>query len=300
MVSVIIPTYNRAGTIKRAAKSVLSQTYSDIELIIVDDCSTDNTREIVGSIEDLRLKYVRLDKNSGACVARNKGIELAKGEYIAFQDSDDEWYSDKLKKQIAAIEHNNADVCFCQRKRYLTSGKRFFIFPQFPRKTGFIPYKVLYEISRVTSSTIFCKRDVAQKTLFDAKVIKGQDYDWTIRAGKEYKFYFLAEPLVNQYIQPDSISLGDQGNQIDRDMAKYFLDKYSHIFSEENDLEYCLLKMLAYYKCLCGEKVGADYRKVHQLSGKVKYLIAAFLDDIGFLKFYIKTRAYWKVGRKMR
>ena len=89
MVTVVIPTFNRAKVIERAINSVLSQTYTDLELLVIDDCSTDDTKDIISSIKDKRLKYFCLPHNSGACAARNKGIELAAGEYIAFQDSDD-------------------------------------------------------------------------------------------------------------------------------------------------------------------------------------------------------------------
>ena len=96
MVSVIIPSYNREKTIKRAVESGLNQTYKDIEVIVVDDCSSDKTIEILTSIKDKRFSYYKLDKNSGACVARNLGIEKVKGDYIFLHDSDDEWLPDKL------------------------------------------------------------------------------------------------------------------------------------------------------------------------------------------------------------
>lgn len=99
MVSVIIPSYNRENTIVRAVNSVLNQTYKDIEVIVVDDCSKDRTLELLSSIKDERLKFFKLEKNSGACVARNFGIEKANGEFIAFQDSDDEWLPEKLKSR---------------------------------------------------------------------------------------------------------------------------------------------------------------------------------------------------------
>ena len=86
MISVIIPTYNRAGTLLAAAQSVLQQTYRDIELIIVDDGSTDDTSKVVSALQDGRVRYIPLGKNRGACAARNRGIDEAKGEYIAFQD----------------------------------------------------------------------------------------------------------------------------------------------------------------------------------------------------------------------
>ena len=94
MVSIIIPTYNRADKLKAAIMSVLNQTYCDLELIIVDDGSTDDTKNVVANIDDNRLRYV-YQKNAGACVARNNGIEEAHGDYIAFHDSDDVWHLDK-------------------------------------------------------------------------------------------------------------------------------------------------------------------------------------------------------------
>ena len=300
MVTVIIPTYNRAHTIKRSIRSVLAQTYSDIEVIVVDDCSTDNTKDIVESIEDLRLKYVRLNKKSGACVARNTGIELAEGEYIAFQDSDDEWIQNKLNSQIAAISKNNADVCFCQIRRYLTDGKKYYVFPRQPQINGFLPYRMLYEYSKVTTQTILCKKEVAKKYKFDPEVKKGQDYDWTLQAGKECSFYFLAEPLVNQYLQPNSITFNKNSYQVMRDMNEYFYQKYSHLYSEDKYMEFSMLKNLAYYKCLCGEKTSDDYNRIIMLSGKKKYLIGKLLGDTGLFHLGIKVYNFIKYERRLR
>lgn len=106
LVSVILPTYNRGYVLKRAVDSVLAQTYSNLELIVIDDGSTDNTQELLGSYNDPRLKIVIPGKNGGAAAARNRGLEVARGEYIAFQDSDDEWLLEKLERQIAHLEAN--------------------------------------------------------------------------------------------------------------------------------------------------------------------------------------------------
>lgn len=102
-VSVIIAAYNRAHLIGRALRTVLEQTYNDFEVIIVDDASTDNTENVIKSFDDARIKYIRHDKNKGAAAAWNTGIRASKGEYIAFQDSDDEWAEDKLEKQMNAF-----------------------------------------------------------------------------------------------------------------------------------------------------------------------------------------------------
>ena len=105
-----MPTYNREKTIKRAIDSILEQTYQDFEIIIVDDNSKDNTEQIVKSIEDRRIIYIRNEENKGANASRNIGIEMARGEYIAFQDSDDEWLKEKLEYQLEELKVNRADI----------------------------------------------------------------------------------------------------------------------------------------------------------------------------------------------
>ncbi len=111
-ISIVMPTFNRASTISRAINSIINQDYSNFELLIVDDGSTDNTKEIVDSFDDKRIKYI-FQKNSGACKARNTGINKSSGEYIAFLDSDDEWDELKLMKQICFLKEKKADATFC-------------------------------------------------------------------------------------------------------------------------------------------------------------------------------------------
>src|SRR4030042_5052103 len=103
-VSIIIPTYNRAHLVMRAINSVLDQSFQDFEIIIVDDASRDNTEKMVSGIRDKRIFYIRHEKNRGGSAARNTGIKQARGEYIAFLDSDDEWLPEKLEKQLKVLE----------------------------------------------------------------------------------------------------------------------------------------------------------------------------------------------------
>lgn len=116
LVSIITPCYNCSKFIGQMIESVQSQTYTQWELLITDDCSTDNSREIIESysIFDSRIKYFKLEKNSGAGVARNNSIKEAHGRFIAFLDSDDLWSCDKLEKQILFITKNNYKFVFCQ------------------------------------------------------------------------------------------------------------------------------------------------------------------------------------------
>lgn len=109
LVSVITPTYNCGRFIAETIEAIQAQTYTDWELIIVDDCSTDNTAEVVNAYvkNDSRVKYYCLENNSGAAIARTKAMQLSEGEYMAFCDSDDLWLPDKLEKQLAFMNENN-------------------------------------------------------------------------------------------------------------------------------------------------------------------------------------------------
>ena len=110
-VSIILPTYNRSRFLNEVINSVLNQTYKDFELIIIDDGSTDNTRELVKEYKDSRIVYL-YQSNQGVVKARNAGIRIAKYKIIAFIDSDDAWYKDKLKLQMKIIKNKNLDWCF--------------------------------------------------------------------------------------------------------------------------------------------------------------------------------------------
>jgi len=117
LVSVIIPTHNRAEMLKRAVDSVLKQSYSNIEIIIIVDNCTDNTSEVITQLMDKRIVVITLDENVGGAQARNIGIDNAKGEYFAFLDDDDEWYESKLSKQLSAFRNNdNIAIVSCNYK----------------------------------------------------------------------------------------------------------------------------------------------------------------------------------------
>ena len=107
LVSIVMPSYNTAKYIADSIQSVINQTYSNWELLIVDDCSTDNTEEIVASFNDERIRFIKKDKNSGAADSRNVALRAAVGKWIAFLDSDDTWEREKLEKQIRFMENGN-------------------------------------------------------------------------------------------------------------------------------------------------------------------------------------------------
>lgn len=201
MVSVIIPSYNRATTIKKAVDSVLNQTMRDLEVIVVDDGSDDNTSVVIESIHDTRVRYVK-QENLGACVARNTGIAEAKGEYIAFHDSDDIWHPDKLEKQMKVIEIQNADIVFCRLIKINDDETKEYK-PDWEQEGFLNPIVSLFGIG---TQTIIGKREVFEEFQFDKALPRFQEFDLLYRAVKKYSIYYLKEGLVDYYVGSDSIS----------------------------------------------------------------------------------------------
>ena len=173
-VSVIIPTYNRAHLIGRAIQSVLNQTYRDFEIIVVDDGSADNTEEVVKSFYDKRIKYIKHKKNKGAAATRNTGIKAARGKYIAFQDSDDEWLPEKLEKQMKVFENAPAKVgvVYTDMWRIMRNKRKYyFSSPMITPEDGIIYKQALdYKVMNIGIQTALIKREVFEKVgMFDEK-----------------------------------------------------------------------------------------------------------------------------------
>ena len=196
----------------RAVNSVLNQTYRNIELIVVDDCSTDNTKEILNEIKDDRLKYFCLEKNSGACAARNRGINEAKGEIIAFNDSDDEWHNDKLLSQFSFMQENDADIVVSSMAVYDEELNTFlFNFPDSKKtKEGQVTYEDLLCYNCTSTQLMFGKAVCFKENPFDSLIPRFQDWEEALRLSKKYKLFHHDKILVNTFIQKDSITKNPQ------------------------------------------------------------------------------------------
>lgn len=143
LVSIIMPSYNTAPFINETIQSVLNQTYTKWELIIVDDCSTDNTDEILSTIKDERIRYYKNETNSGAAVSRNRALREARGQWIAFLDSDDLWMPEKLEKQISFMEKNGYSFSYTNYEEIDVEGNRTGVSVTGPKKitkTGMFNY----------------------------------------------------------------------------------------------------------------------------------------------------------------
>ena len=208
-VSVIIPTYNRANTIKRAIDSVLQQTYSDFEVIVVDDGSTDDTSQIVNGYGDSRVRYLMTEKRYGANHARNIGIRSAEGEYIAFQDSDDFWIKDKLEQQMKVFEQfSQVDVVWSRYRRITATGINQIVPGISVQNTSQTEMeRVLANYNVIgTPTMIVRKKCFEQVGLFDEDMQRFQDWELCIRFVQRFRFYFMDEVLVEAYESEKSIT----------------------------------------------------------------------------------------------
>lgn len=203
LVSIITPTYNCAKFIGATIESVLNQTYQNFEMIIVDDASKDNTEEVVKSFKDKRIKYIRLSKNSGPAVARNKAMEEAKGKYMAFLDSDDLWKREKLEKQINFIKKNKYKIICSDYEQIDEEGNKLNKIIPCKKKVN---YNGILLSCPVGNSTVFY--DVSKLGKFKVPNIRKRNDDalWLQILKKEEYMYGQKEVLMEYRIRQNSVS----------------------------------------------------------------------------------------------
>lgn len=281
MVSVVIPAYNRAKVIRRAIESCLNQTYKDIEVIVVDDGSSDGTKEVIATIDDNRLRYVYQD-NAGACAARNRGIELAQGEYIAFQDSDDEWHADKLEKQMATLIEMKADFVFCGFIKTYSNGQKEKI-PENITSRMYEQQELLYE-SIVSTQTIVGKSSAVRAVMFDESMPRMQDYDFIIRASSEYNVYCVAEYLANVYEQDDSITASKRQYKKRLEVTEKLLNKYPGYREKYPEWNIKMLKIVAHCQVMLGEDANQILGDIWNETHNMKDFVKRILYTCGMLK----------------
>ena len=203
-VSIITPCFNAEATLEKTVASVLAQSYSDWELILIDDHSTDATYTHVKRYaeKDPRIKAVRMEANGGAAKARNRGIEMAQGQYIAFIDADDLWHPDKLKTQISLMESNNWALSFTSYKR-IDGGGKSLNNVGVPLRTN---YKKLLKTNYIGCSTAIYDSKVVGKVLMP-DIRKRQDFALWLKLLKKCEFaHGIKEPLTTYRVHRSSLS----------------------------------------------------------------------------------------------
>lgn len=203
LVSIITPSYQTDAYIAETIKSVLAQTYTNWEMIIVDDCSTDQTDEVVNTfLTDSRIRYLKNERNSGAAVSRNRALKEAKGRWIAFLDSDDLWEPKKLEKQIAFMENNGYAFSYTEYEEIDEKSKSLGVHVSGPKK---ISKFGMYLYCWVGCLTIMYDRE--QVGLIQIRDIKkNNDYAMWIEVCKKADCYLLKESLGKYRKRAGSIS----------------------------------------------------------------------------------------------
>ena len=195
-ISVVIPTYNRYKVLKRALTSVFAQTYTNYEVIVIDDGSTDNSFDIQKDFPTLRYFY---QENSGVSSARNLGIKKANFEWIAFLDSDDEWHKDKLQKQVLFHQDNREIFMSYTDERWIRNSKEVKIPKKFAKFGGDIFKNCLSHCIIAPSSTIIHKSLLEKIGTFDESLEVCEDYDLWLRVALHHKIGLIDEKLITKY-----------------------------------------------------------------------------------------------------
>lgn len=305
LVSVVLPVYNCELYIKDAISSIFNQTIQDFEILVIDDCSTDNTLEIVRAIKDSRIKIICKEKNKGLIDSLNIGFAEANGKYIARMDGDDISYPERFEKQLYILE-NNSDikVCGCWLKEFDGSDK-VIKHKEFHNE---IVARLLLSCS-MSLGSVLLERKWAQKFKFDENKKHVEDYDFWARIAWSGKLYNIQEVLYDYRVHNSQVSLMHQQAQINGDIGiKLFLFKKlkynTELFSDDMIQKMLLLNnpiqikelelFLKWLKELIVLNQKAQVYATIELHKNVKIIKRAILFSIYFRQTSIGITKKWR------
>lgn len=251
LVSVVIPTYNRSKELKRALESVLSQTYKNFEVIVVDNNSTDSTDAMLKDLNDQRIRLLKINNNGVIAASRNLGINASSGKWIAFLDSDDWWYSNKLERVMHYFD-SGYDVCYHDLK--IISSQRKFSLHQ-KKMSGYQVKKPVFNDliqfgNALSNSSVVVKAALIKQIgglCEDRRLIASEDYECWIRLSKlTNKFKYIPETLGCYWIGGTNTTSAT----LSLTNLQYINKRYIIKFNEENDSDPPVWWMYAYARAL--------------------------------------------------
>ena len=300
LVSVVIPTYNREKTIEYSLQSVLNQTYRNLEILIVDDCSTDSTLPLVEKMNDPRVRIIRQERNAGAQAARNAGIREASAKWICFNDSDDTWIASKVESQMALLEKFKFDerivlYCDCYKFYPETGKKELWKLPD-------IRFDKSYSDLLNTSGPMFqglmaSKKLIVDSGMLDEDAISYQEWDTSLLLSKNGSFHHIKEPFFVYYLhEGDTIS-----KDPDRDFNgyQYIIDKYKDEIVKYNGTLAWKRHLAIQYRKFTSTLLNDNWYKNMTTVMNISNVMRNLSSDIVF-KFEIKTSIYRRIGRKIK
>lgn len=274
LISVVMPTHNRASMLKKAIDSVLQQTETDLELIIVDDASTDETSELLNEYvkTDARINVIKNKVALGGGGARNVGISASKGKWVAFLDDDDEWFKNKLSLQLEKINLTpSAVACSCNYEHHYPFGfKRKFALPD-----KITLNELYYGNSLGGASMCLCSRNILLSIRgFDTKLKSGQDWDLWIRLRAQGQVVVCNKPLVRYMAHP--------GLRISNNMHSQYLGARYFYFKHRDSMDVALQKFRICHLCFLKSR---DTTKTLKSRLHYLYLAVYFSDPSTGLKY---------------
>lgn len=279
LVSVLTITRNRGKLLYRCINSVLSQTYKNIEYIIVDGASDDDTDHVILSFDDKRLRFIKLDYNWPLFETISYGVSLCSGKYITFLDSDDEYLPEKIEKQVALIDSlpDKFGLVYCWMSYYDNNDINKLIKLHNPKLVGFVPDEVISEPIISGTPTMMFRMDFFRKfggwkSMDEIGIIS--DWEMCARACQLTKVNYIPESLVNVYINHGSTRQSESQeyyNNVNKRYIKFhhhFLSFFKDNFDRRPDLKVYHYLPLAIYSF-----------RLRQVGASIKYLIKAFISN---------------------
>jgi glycosyltransferase involved in cell wall biosynthesis len=270
LVSVVMSSYNHEKFISEAIESVLGQDFDDLELIVVDDASTDASRQIIQkyTVEDARVRVILHETNCGIAPTMNDGIAIAQGKFLAVIASDDVWMKDKLSKQLAVLESNEDLIVWTEGEIIDEGGQSVgSSFSELARsvskkKSGDIFQELLLQADYIFGSTLLFKRANLGTSLYDERLIYANDWKSYLDLAAKYEFYYIQEPLA-QYRRHANNTAGakvPEGRKMQfvQDLVllrEYLLSEYPHRMSAKAKASQ--LEQLGYLYCALGQNKKA-------------------------------------------
>lgn len=257
-VSVVIATYNRSSLLGRSIRSVLEQTYTDLELIVVDDASSDNTAEVVLRFSDRRIRYIRRDRNGSCPAARNTGLIASTGKFVAFNDDDDEWSPDKLERQMKVFEIAPAQVgvVYCDFWVVRNGEKELYRATHIMPEDG-TPFRraLAFPESGIWLQTAVFRRECFEKAgMLDETLPIFSDAEIFFRVCRHYRLHHMSIPLVNLWLTPGSMMSAHAATAED---LKTILTRYWEDIRVDSRLKTKYFMKLSWETHLVGQQMRA-------------------------------------------
>ena len=289
LVSVILPTYNCAHFLSESVGSILLQTYNPYEVIVVDDGSTDNTKEVLNPFMH-RIKYIKLEQNKGLPAARNIGIQSAQGKYIAFIDADDLWLPEKLQTDIEYFgKHPDISMIYSKHMNIDDKGRVLDGCTKKRLPSGNIFIQLFSEQNFIIPSSVVVQKEVFETTgLFDEQLFNCQDWDMWLRIAFYFKVAGINKQLVKYRHNPHSLSK-NRNNVLK--YQKQVIDKTYNTFKDRA----CGINEKLYKKRLASHfaKVGRYYLRIGNKSlANENFRLSLKYDPLNFrtIRYYFRFR----------